>query len=116
MVLTLVGVISAGVEVVDASAYTTGCAGSAVFGATATVRLEPGIISSIAALATTPNATAPPTHASESRQTRANFIAIPTLPLGIKCGIRVNKTLPDHPSIRRSGGKTPRSRWTTYLG
>jgi hypothetical protein len=45
-------------------------------------------------LATIPNAKAPPTHASESRQTRADFIVIPTLPLGPKCGIRVNKTLP----------------------
>src|ERR1043165_5570367 len=53
-----------------------------------------GITRSIAALATTPNVTAPATQPSETTQNRINFIVNPTLPLGIQCGIRVKKLLP----------------------
>ena len=44
----------------------------------------PNMMRSSAALAASPKANAPPTHPSESRQTCAGFIVIPTLPLKTK--------------------------------
>jgi hypothetical protein len=46
-----------------------------------TAEAAAGITMSMAAFATTPNATAPLTQASESKQIRADFIVSPTLPL-----------------------------------
>src|ERR1700736_2650543 len=109
MVLPLTGPRSTGVEVAEASANppgagcapssvaatigATGCCGSATEPVTAEAAV--GITMSMAAFATTPNATAPLTQASESKPIRADFIVSPTLPLGLKCGIRVNKVLPE---------------------